>query len=58
MHPRWLDTGMPTIMREKGYSVKIFVAEQAEPAHVHVSRDDAQVNLKWKMGQKRLALRR
>lgn len=34
---------MPTILREKGYSVKIFVAEQDEPAHVHISRDDAQV---------------
>jgi uncharacterized protein (DUF58 family) len=34
---------MPIILREKGYSVKIFVAEQEEPAHVHVSRDDAQV---------------
>ena len=34
---------MPTILREKGYSVKLFVAEQGEPAHVHVRRDDAQV---------------
>ena len=34
---------MPTILREKGYSVRIFVAEQGEPAHVHISRDDAQV---------------
>jgi hypothetical protein len=34
---------MPTILRERGYSVKLFVAEQGEPAHVHVWRDDAQV---------------
>lgn len=38
-----MDRVVPTVLREKGYAVKIFVAEQGEPAHVHVSRDDAQV---------------
>jgi hypothetical protein len=38
-----VDRDVPTVLRDKGYAVKIFVAEQGEPPHVHVSRDDAQV---------------
>jgi hypothetical protein len=50
-------TGVPTLLRIKGYRVMVFVFEPNEPSHVHVQKDGCEakfwldpIDLEWQRG--------